>query len=493
MTAAVPAAHAAPATRPRPGGMVRRIAQEEWRLLRRDKVALPALALLLMLLVAAAFTAWDSQRSAEAQRSRYQAQAHEEFESQPDRHPHRMVHYGHFVFRPLSPLAAFDPGVDGYTGHTLYLEGHRQNSANFGDVRQSSLLLRFGQLTPAFVLQVLAPLLLVFIGHASVARERESGTLRVLLAQGLRPGQLVAGKLLALGGVAALMLLPAAVALAAIAGTTEAPAGLAALLLAAHGLWLALWVLAVVAVSAWLPRGRDALVALLAAWACSVVLVPRLAPEAAASLLALPTRFETDIQVARELAALGDSHNPNDPYFNAFKQKVLAQYGVSRVEDLPVNYKGLLGMEGERLTSELFNRHAAESFGRQTDQLQWVDRFALLSPVLALRRVSMAAAGTDLASYRRFVEQAEQYRYRLVQALNQLQADKVQLTQDKSTRDVRIGREHWHGLADFSFTPPPATDALRRAAPAAVVLLAWAGVLALLLAAATRRLGRLVR
>ena len=493
MTAAVPVAHAAPAARPRPGGMVRRIAQEEWRLLRRDKVALPALALLLMLLVAAAFTAWDSQRSAEAQRSRYQAQAHEEFESQPDRHPHRMVHYGHFVFRPLSPLAAFDPGVDGYTGHTLYLEGHRQNSANFGDVRQSSLLLRFGQLTPAFVLQVLAPLLLVFIGHASVARERESGTLRVLLAQGLRPGQLVAGKLLALRGVAALMLLPAAVALAAIAVTTTAPAGLAALLLAAHGLWLALWVLAVVAVSAWLPRGRDALVALLAAWACSVVLVPRLAPEAAASLLALPTRFETDIQVARELAALGDSHNPNDPYFNGFKQKVLAQYGVSRVEDLPVNYKGLLGMEGERLTSELFNRHAAESFGRQTEQLQWVDRFALLSPVLALRRVSTAAAGTDLASYRRFVEQAEQYRYRLVQALNQLQADKVQFTQDKSTHDVRIGREHWHGLADFSFTPPPAADALRRAAPAAGVLLAWAGVLALLLVAATRRLGRLVR
>ena len=44
----------------------------------------------------------------DAERARYQAQANHEFEAQPDRHPHRMVHYGHFLFRPLNPLAAFE-------------------------------------------------------------------------------------------------------------------------------------------------------------------------------------------------------------------------------------------------------------------------------------------------------------------------------------------------------------------------------------------------
>ncbi|MDA1840322.1 ABC transporter permease subunit, partial [Bacillus cereus group sp. BY17LC] len=161
------------------------IAREEWRLLLRDRVAVLGMALWLLLSAAAAFTAWDQRSAAQAQRERHQSQVDSEFEAQPDRHPHRMVHYGHFVFRPLNPLAAFDAGIDAYTGHTLFLEGHRQNSANFGDVRQSSLLLRFGQLTPAFVLQVLAPLLLIFMGHACIAREREAGTLRVLLAQGV--------------------------------------------------------------------------------------------------------------------------------------------------------------------------------------------------------------------------------------------------------------------------------------------------------------------
>lgn len=470
-----------------------RIAREEWRLLRRDRVAVLGLTLLLLLTAVATFTAWEQRRTTDAERARHQTQVDHEFEAQPDRHPHRMVHYGHFAFRPLNPLAAFDSGVDAYTGRTLFLEGHRQNSANFGDVRQSSLLLRFGQLTPAFVLQVLAPLLLIFVGHAVLARERESGTLRMLLAQGVRPRHIVAGKLLALSGVAALVLLPALLALAWIGAATAAPASLAAVLAAGYGLWLLIWAIGVVGVSTWFARGRDALVALLTLWAVSVVLVPRLAPELVASSLTLPTRFETDIAVARDLAALGDSHDPDDPYFAGFKKKVLAQYGVSRVEDLPVNYKGLLGMEGERLTSALFEHYANASFERQDAQLRRADGFALLSPVIALRRLSMAAAGTDLQSYRRFVEQAERHRYRLVQELNRLQAEQLSFAGDRSSRDSRISHSHWNGFADFRYEAAPPVDALRRAAPAAGVVLLWLASLAGLLGLATRRLGRITR
>ncbi len=468
--------------------IVHRIAREEWRLMRRDRVAVLGLALRLLLGTVAAFTAWDQRRAAQAAREQYQAQVDQEFDAQPDRHPHRMVHYGHFAFRPLNPLAAFDSGIDPFTGHTLFLEGHRQNSANFGDVRQSSLLLRFGQLTPAFVLQVLAPLLLAFIGHAAVARERERGTLRVLMAQGLRPGQLVAGKLLALAAAAALMLLPAAVALAAIAADdpTSAPLALATAL--AYAAWLLLWTLGVVLVSACARRGRDALMALLAAWTVTVVLLPRLAPELAAAQQPLPTRLETDIAVARDLAALGDSHNPDDPYFAEFRRKVLAQYGVSRIEDLPVNYKGLVGMEGERLTSELFDRYGRESFARQHEQLRHVALFSVLSPVIALRGISMAAAGTDLTSYQRFMEQAERHRYNLVQHLNRLQAEQLSWAADRNSRESRISKDHWHGLAAFHFEPEPKADTLRRLGPRAAVLAAWLLALAAGLAWATRRL-----
>ena len=156
--------------------VVGRIARDEMRLLWRSRVAVLGVALLVLLTLVAALTAYQRQHIIGIERAGYQAQANSAFDAQPNRHPHRMVHYGHFVFRPISPLAAFDPGIESFTGHTLFLEGHRQNTANFGDVRQSSMLVRFGQLTPAFVLQMLAPLLLIFLGYAMVARERERGT-----------------------------------------------------------------------------------------------------------------------------------------------------------------------------------------------------------------------------------------------------------------------------------------------------------------------------
>jgi hypothetical protein len=130
-------------------------------------------------------------------------------------------------------------------------------------VRQSSLLVRFGQLTPAFVLQAVAPLLLIFLGFGAIARERERGTLRLLMLQGASRGQIVAGKLGALGLVALLARLPAMLGFALIAGQPDALAAPMAVIALGYAAWLALWTVAIVLVSAWVRRSRDALLALL--------------------------------------------------------------------------------------------------------------------------------------------------------------------------------------------------------------------------------------
>jgi len=471
-----------------------RISREEWRALRRDKVAVFGLLLLTLLTVVAALNAYEHQRHVNAERARYQAQANHEFEMQPDRHPHRVAHFGHYLFRPLNPLAAFDPGIDAYTGNTLYLEPHRQNSANFGDVRQSSLLLRFGQLTPAFVLQVLAPLLLVFVGHASVARERESGTLRILLAQGVGGRQIVLGKLLALSGFAALALLPAWLALGWLALSGQSGWIPALLLMGGYGAWLLLWSLVVVSVSTLFVRGRDALLGLLAIWAVLVILLPRWVPDIANLAVNLPTRFETEIQVEREYLELGDAHNPDDPKFAEFRDKVLREYGVAQVEDLPVNFKGLIGAEGERQSSKLFNRYARASFDLQARQNHIVERFGWLSPTLSLRRLSMSAAGTDLDNYRRFLEQGEQYRYDLVQRLNQIQTEALDYADDADPdKDNRVSSHYWQTFPPFHYIAMPLSDTLRHTSPALITLLVWLATLAALLWHGATRLGRIAR
>ncbi|MFZ5707551.1 MAG: ABC transporter permease [Pseudomonadota bacterium] len=473
------------------------IARNEGRLMRRNRVAQLAVLMLLLLSVVATLTSVAHRDASDALRARFQAQADSAFDGQPARHPHRMVHYGHFVFRPLPALAAFDPGVDPFTGSTIFLEGHRQNSANFGDVRQSSLLARFGSLTPAFVLQVLAPLVLIFVGFGAVAREREQGTLRVLKAHGTTTGALVAGKLLALGTIAALMLLPALLSLAWLVAVEGAALAAAFALGFGYAGYLLLWTVGIVAVSSAVRSARTALMALLSLWAFAIVLVPRVAPDVALAMVPSPTRLETDIAVHRDLRRIGDSHDPDDPHFNAFKADVLRRYGVDTVELLPVNYRGLLAMEGERLTSGLFDAYARAQFKGEREQGNIVAAFGLLSPTIALRSLSMALAGTDLEAHRSFLQQAEAYRYAIVQQLNQLQAEAVTYADDGSRnsdpeagRRVRIDPRHWHDIPDFAYRGPSLHERLMAAGLSAAVLLVWALLVGLALRAAMRRLGR---
>lgn len=471
-----------------------RIGREEWRSLFRDRVAVFGLSLLAVLMMVAAFTAWEHQHRTHADRARYQAQANQTFAAQPDRHPHRVAHYGHFLFRPLSSLAAFDPGIDAYTGNTLFLEAHRQNSPNFGDVRQSSLLLSFGQLTPAFVLQILKPLLLVFVGHGSVARERESGTLRVLLAQGVSSRELVLGKLLALSAFAGLILLPPILALVWLAISGQASWTFVGVLAAGYAAWLLLWTLAVILASTFFARSRDALLALLGVWAVMVILLARWIPDLANAAIALPTRVENEIHVQREYRALGDAHNPADPKFTQFRDKVLKQYGVTRIEDLPVNFKGLIGMEGERQSSELFNRYAAQALDLQGRQNQLVDSFGWFAPVLAIRRLSMTASATDLDNFRRFLEQGEQYRYELIQRLNRLQAEELAYADDANPgKENRIDHSHWQSFPPFHFQPSTTAQTLQRIVPAGGMLALWLLALSALTWLQSGRLGRKVR
>jgi ABC-2 type transport system permease protein len=475
---------------------IRLIAADEWRLMRRNRVAMLGLLMLLALSVIAALTSIAQRDNSMAIRERFQAQADETFDGAPARHPHRMVHYGHFVFRPLPALAAFDPGVDAFTGNTIYLEGHRQNSANFGDVRQSSLLVRFGQLTPAFVLQALAPLMLIFIGFGIVARERERGTIRQLFAHGVTARRLLIGKTLGLGGISALTLAPAALALGWLVAAEDAAVLPSLTLIGGYTAYLGIWVLLIIIASSLAARARTALMALIGIWAFTVVLLPRVAPDVALATNHALTRLETDIAIAEDLRRMGDSHNPDDPFFTAFKERTLKQYGVDKVEDLPVNYGGLLAVEGEKLTSKLFDDYADRQFAAQKAQSSLKDMIGLISPTIALRRVSMSASGTDLEGHRRFLEQAETYRFKIVQQLNQLQATEVSYADDRNRntnpeagKRVRIDPENWKDIPDFQYQAASIPDQLRAALPGVLILVGWLLALGFGLRLATRRLG----
>lgn len=467
------------------------IAYEELRLIWRKRVAMTAVLLLVLLTMMATLVSLQHKQAIDTERARFESVAEQHWNAQPDRHPHRVVHYGHFVFRPLEPLSFFDFGVDPYTGRAMYLEGHRQNSVNFSDARQSSLLLRFGQLTPAFVLQTLVPLLIVFLAFGSVARERENGQIRLVLCQGVAGPRLLIGKILGHSVVALLLSSPALIVLG-VTGMTNDGTGLPALLIIlGYSLYFFIWVIASVLISTSAPRARDALLVLIGIWITAVILLPRVLPGIAAEKAVLPSRIETDVAIHRELAKIGDSHNPNDPYFSDFRKQVLAKYGVSRVEDLPVNYGGILMAEGERLTSELFDRYMQAEFQVQDRQSALVYVFGVASPIIALQRMSMALAGTSREHHEHLLVEAEKYRYTLIQALNALHASEVGYENDRAQR---ISKNHWQHLPKFAYSPLNIQDTVSKHVIRGLAILAlWLGVLGVTLLCLGRRLESLVK
>jgi len=254
---------------------ITQIAKEEWRYWSRSRLVLICLVVISLLIAVSAFLTASDISEAQREREHHQSHAEETFKSQPDRHPHRMVHYGHYAFRTPSALAIFDPGVDAVTGQSIFLEGHHQNTAMFSDDRAMARTGGFGSLSAAKVYKLFVPLLLIAIGYGVLIRERENRTLGTMLAQGTTGMQIIAGKGVALMSVGLLLSVPAlCLTLYAITRGESAIVGLWMYL--GYLLFLAVWVALILFVSVQVTTRGLALGVLLTVWFVSSLIIPRL-------------------------------------------------------------------------------------------------------------------------------------------------------------------------------------------------------------------------
>lgn len=462
------------------------IAAQEWRLLWRQRLAPLLLAALAVLLLISAVAGWQRHSQLQAQQNHLAAEVQRQWQAQPDRHPHRVAHYGSYAFRPPAWLSYLDPGVSRHTGQSLFLEAHRQNGANFSEISQSSVLSRFSALSPALIAQLLLPLLVLGLGYASIAGARQQGLLALYLVQGVSGRQLLLGKLLGLAACVGVVLGPLLLALPLLAGLSGGDLALrAAGFSLAYAGWVLLWLLLTLLISSLARTPRSALLGGLALWALLTVVLPRLLPEAIEHALPTPSRLAQDAAIAEELRQLGDSHDPSDAHFARFRAQLLHRYGVKRLEDLPVNYKALIMAEGERLGAEVYNRHMQALAGHYQRQRNWQTALGVLTPSLALRSLSMTLAGSDQQHYDDFLAKAEAYRYQLIQALNRLHSEQVALATDS---DTRLSADHWRRLPGFDYQAPRLMSVASTLSIPALVLGLWLAALLVLLARAGRKL-----
>ncbi len=407
---------------------------------------------------------------------------------------HVAAHAGTTVYRPPSPLAAFDPGLDRYLGSSIFLEAHRINPLQGVRAAEGAPAQRLSVLSVAFVLQVVVPLLLVLLTFGSLARERERGVLRMVVTQGVSPRQLAVGKTLACVGVTLIALLPGALILvlmmpAELAGAGAAISSRADLLVRAAGLgltyavYLLVFALLGLAVSARSGSPAAALTKLLALWFFVCLGVPRLAIQVAQGVAPSPTGYAVR-------AAIDSAQKARPGYFDFLEEgerELTAEYGVATLEELPVNLRGYALARGEAETTEVMREYYGQLHARQREQQSLYRLAGLLSPAIPAQLLSMSLAETNYTTFLEFDRQAEDYRTAMVAVMN-----------DHDLHELPTGQggfavpqaELYARVPPFEYVPDRWMHALEEERTSLLLLAAWGLVVMLIARRSVVALGR---
>src|SRR5690606_31590324 len=116
---------------------------------------------------------------------------------QGEKDPHTAAHYSVYAFKPAPALAALEQGVEPCVGQAIWLEAHAPNDALYRPQGDASALQRMASIGPAGLIIGFAPLVAFLLTFATLAQERERGTLRLSLGAASSARRIVTAKALA--------------------------------------------------------------------------------------------------------------------------------------------------------------------------------------------------------------------------------------------------------------------------------------------------------
>ncbi|HJU43929.1 MAG TPA: ABC transporter permease subunit [Vicinamibacterales bacterium] len=428
-----------------------------------------AAGLLFVLLVAAIAGGVQYQRDIARQHADAQRAERDAWFDKGDMNPHAAAHYGAFIFKPVQPLSAIEPGLDPFLGVFVFLEAHKQQLARHRPIEDAAPTRRLGLLTPATVALVLLPLLVISLTFSSFAGERDQGTLRPLLALGVSRGALLAGK--ALGALLPLIVImtPAMIIAALLLYLSApsdpgAPIGARAFgLLALYLLHAMIWTGLGLAVSARARSQATALIVLLALWFANAFVMPPVAMAAAKAITPSPS--------AIEFAAAIEDEKDRWPNWDQRVDNVMMRFldGEFDAAMAPANVEVVALLESEKEETALYDRHFARLFQTYEEQARAYERVGLIAPTLAARALSMALAGTDEFHDRAFAAAASRYRAAMLTTLNDELAESGRL----NTFDYVRGRDLWEQVPPFDYDVPALGEVVATRWWSVVVLGLW--------------------
>ena len=459
----------------------------EWKYwLRSKSIRFISLGLIILL----ALTAWlNTIQSSNQKEKQAQAKAHirSQWDSIKPQNPHGAAHYGSYAFKPVSVLSSIDEGVNSITGNVLRLEGHVQNEIVYSEASQSLVLSKFGKLTPSLLLQYVIPLLLIFLSFSSISSEKETGRIKLLLLQNMKPQTLLFGKLLSIWAFSLVLLLLTFVVqtLTNLANTQEETFTRLVLLFASYATFYYVLIALTVFTSAYFKNKTASLSTMLAVWIIWAVFLPKLIGNSVDKLYPLQSRQEFTKAMEDDRSKGINGHDPSDARKKDLKKKILAQYKVDSVSQLPINFDGIVMQEDEEYGNKVWDKHFGKLNTIYMQQKKSYQISGFLNPFAALQNLSMANSGTDIVHHQTFIKQAEQYRRVFIKILN----DKMAFGGSKTGNwRWKADRAFFQSVPDFEYKAPTIISLTDNYWLEGLLLLFWAIFASILLFNVSKKL-----
>ncbi len=467
------------------------IARKEIKVALREKLVVALGVVTLLLLGVALYAGYISYQQQKVIITGTQAEKRKEWLNQGDKHPHIAAHYGTFIFKPKTVLSLFDFGLDAYTGTSVYLEAHYQHGFMFRPAQDHTSMIRFGELSAALVLQVLVPLLIIFLAFGAFTRERESGTLKLLMSQGISFRLLTWGKIVAYGIMLVIVLLPIVVGIfiLSVSGIRQEVipdiAVRAVLLVLIYGVYLLLFISFSVWISLRSSTGRNALLILLTGWMFFAVLMPKTVTNFSESLYSLPSMREFKARIQEDKTNGLDGKTPRSVRRARLEKEYLEKYQVDSLQQLPLNFEGVSMQAGEDHGNKVYDHHLNKlrEIFHQQNRLRSIA--SLFNPFLAVQHLSMALSGTDMYTFIHFEKAVEDYRRDLVRKMN---GDMAENSRYGEFYGYKAQSDLWQEIDDFTYQTPTAAELLQFYHLEILSLLIWTVLVFVLLNYSNRKM-----
>lgn len=449
------------------------VATKEFRSHLRNKIVLPLAVILWILILSALYSGYSHYTEALQTRQSANELFQKELEEQR-LNPHAAAHFGTYIFKPLTFASLFDSGLNNFTGTYYRVEAHKQHEVNFANVQDRDASLRFGELTIALVFQVLFPLMILFLCFSTISKEREDDTLKLLLAQDLKPAQLILGKI---AGNYALIIMIVAPALLLIMLSHLAVDNVYSLFprLLAFTLCYSIYFFVItslmVCISAVSKDSRSSLLGCIGLWICYCLLIPRIAAGIADQSYQLPSRYEFNQNIQRGYFRGLNNDGTYVERAAKFDTVLLQRLKLDSVKQIPPNLRRGLSLQNAEDYNTMVYRFYSDPIEaniRKQQALQ--DMFGFLDPTVSIRQLSMAFSGTDFLHHLHFHHQAQDYRNAFIKTMNLRMANHLP---KKGEGAYKEGVEFFRTIKAFEYKLPSYSWVLASHSLALIALAFW--------------------